>query len=211
MSLSGGGRVENVTVNYSPTQLVLQGEIVRIPAWSRGTSWRRSAGRPSSGRATTPSWWEMGGRRYAGIMQRRRKPPWERNGPLHRSRRMTAGEDLADMGVAVGSPLNRQWDGVRVSVMEVLPLPALRHRSTWLAVPLWWLWVGLLGLPCPELQEGGTRHGLSQQASWWGRQPFRKGLHPWSRARRPQTIYRLRHAGGGQVPNLRLDRKSVVS
>ena len=46
------------------------------------------------------------------------------------ARRLTAGANLADGGVAVGAPLNRQWGGVRGAGMEGLPLTALRHQAT---------------------------------------------------------------------------------
>ena len=39
-------------------------------------------------------------------------------------------KDHADVGVAIGAPLHRQWDRVRGAGVERLPLPALRHRST---------------------------------------------------------------------------------
>ena len=44
--------------------------------------------------------------------------------------RMAAGAGSADRGVAVGAPLNRQWDRVKGAGMEVLPIPELQHRDT---------------------------------------------------------------------------------
>ena len=42
-----------------------------------------------------------------------------------KSRRTTTGANSAYRGMAVGAPLNRQWDRVRGAVVEGIPLPAL--------------------------------------------------------------------------------------
>ena len=44
--------------------------------------------------------------------------------------RLTAGDDSADGGVAVGDPLKYQWDGIRSVGMKEFPIPALRNQST---------------------------------------------------------------------------------
>ena len=59
-------------------------------------------------------------------------------GTVRRSKsgRTTAGADSADRDVAVGARLDRQRDRVMGAGLEGLPLSALWHLSTQLAVPL---------------------------------------------------------------------------
>ena len=80
------------------------------------------------------------------------------------TRRTTDGVDSEDRGIAFSSPLNRQLDEVRGAKIEGLPLPELPHQPTLLAVPLQWMWGGLLYLPRPGLQKVRPHHVASQRA-----------------------------------------------
>ena len=126
-----------------------------------------------------------------------RDRPWRGLSHCIQARRSIDGEDSSDGGEAVSDPLNSQWGKVRGIGMEGLPLPELRHRSTWLVILLWWLWVSLYYLSRPGLQKGRLHNGESQRSSIWDHLTFRKGLQPPARAWQTQYLHRSRRGGKG--------------